>query len=104
MLPVSPGTMRQTQVEMVLGGYTVPPGTKVVTMSQVAANSEENFSCPETFLPERWIRGHPLQHKGHAFANLPFGHGPRACIGQRFAKLELNLVLAKMVQKFKLEY
>eukprot|EP00092_Neocalanus_flemingeri_P009084 GFUD01009779.1.p1 GENE.GFUD01009779.1~~GFUD01009779.1.p1 ORF type:complete len:270 (-),score=71.07 GFUD01009779.1:246-1055(-) len=104
MMPVAQGIARQTQVEMVLGGYQIPVGTKVIRFGQVAANSEDNFTSPDKFLPERWIRGHADHHTADLFSNLPFGHGPRACIGQRFAKLELYLIMAKMIQRFKLEY
>ena len=104
---------------MVLGRYEIPFGTKVLIWNQISFNSEENFDNPEMFLPERWLRGHPQCHSSHPFSNLPFGHGPRFlvsfpffitkyffrfCIGQRFAKLELYMILAKMIQRFKLEY
>jgi len=77
MLPVTFGLFRQTQVDMALGGYQVPVGTKVLIQNQVTANSPENFSNPEAFMPERWIRGHPDQTTSDAFSNIPFGHGPR---------------------------
>merc|ERR1711936_6809 len=104
MLPVAFGSARKTQEDMVLGGYEVPAGTSVLRWGHISSNSKENFTNPELFLPERWIRGHPHHHNADPYSNLPFGHGPRACVGQRFAKLELYLVLAKMIQRFRLEY
>jgi len=66
--------------------------------------SEEQFSNPQSFEPERWLRHHPGHNSADPFANLPFGHGPRSCVGQRFAKLELYLMAAKVVQRFKMEH
>jgi hypothetical protein len=63
------------QVEMVLGGFQVPSGTKVLVHS--SNNSEGSFTTPEVFLPERWIRGHADHHEADAFSNIPFSHGPR---------------------------
>merc|ERR1712173_536843 len=94
--------IRQTQVSMVLGGFEVPSGSKVLLHS--SNNCEESFVKPGLFLPERWIRGHPEMHTASAFANIPFSHGPRSCIGQRFARLELYVLLAKVVQRCKIEY
>jgi len=104
LLPVASGSARQTQVEMTLGGYDVPIGTKVIRWGMLATNCPSNFASPDLFLPERWIRGDCQYKKTSPYAFLPFGHGPRSCIGQRFAKLELYMVLAKVVQKFRLEY
>ena len=47
-------------------------------------------------LREKCARAHPLSHRAHAFANLPFGHGARACVGQRFARLELYTLMVKI--------
>ena len=62
---------------MTLGGYEIPIGTKVIRWGMISSNSSENFSNPEMFLPERWLRENSLYKKTSPFANLPFGHGPR---------------------------
>ena len=64
----------------------------------------DNFSEPLQFRPERWLRGCPQHHKAHPFAYLPFAHGPRKCIGMRFAELEMNIVAIKLLQSYRLEY
>merc|ERR1711915_326922 len=102
LLPVTSGVTRETQVEMVLGGYQIPSGTKVLIHS--SSNCEERFPNSDKFVPERWLRGHSDQHTAHPFSHIPFGHGPRACIGQRFAKLELYVLMVKMIQRFHLEH
>ena len=62
------------------------------------------FPEPERYLPERWLRGNPLQHQAHPFASIIFSHGPRSCIGRRFAELECYILAIKLLQKYKLEY
>lgn len=104
MLPVVIGTGRTTQVEMTLGGYQIPVGTTILRAGQVTSNQGIHFPDPDKFIPERWLRGCPERHQASSFANLPFGHGPRSCVGQRFAQLELQVLAATMVQRFKMEY
>ena len=61
-----------------------------------------NFTDPDSFHPERWLRGdgqtmRPGKGQAvHTFAALPFGHGPRMCIGKRVAELEMHLLLARV--------
>ena len=62
------------------------------------------FSDPLQFKPERWLRGCPQHHKAHPFAYISFGHGPRKCIGMRFAELEMLIITIKILQFYKLEY
>jgi len=103
LLPAVFGMIKYTTQDMVLSGYQVPAGTLVFRSSSTSVDSA-NFSDPEKFLPERWLRESPCRHTAHAFANIPFGHGVRSCIGQRFAKLELYMLMVKVVQKFHMEF
>lgn len=61
---------------------------------------------PEKFLPERWLKqaasGDSLHI--HPFASLPYGHGPRMCLGRRFADLEMQILLAKVTTILVIQY
>jgi cytochrome P450 family 12 len=72
---------------------------------------DEHFPEPKKFIPERWLREDNTAEfsaiknkKVHPFVYLPFGHGPRQCIGMLFAKLEVETLVARVckscVQKF----
>jgi len=98
------GLNRRTQVDMVLSGYLIPKGTWVVHLFNNNHMDPTQFPEPDQFLPERWLRDCPVHQKAHPFANLPFAHGPRMCIGRRFAELEMMILTVKMLQKFRLEY
>lgn len=63
--------------------------TLVVTSHGISGMSEEQFPDPHKFIPERWIKGHPLESSHHPYAILPFGFGKRMCIGRRLAELEM---------------
>ena len=52
---------------------------------------------PDAFNPSRFLGGTPPAHK---FAYMPFGAGPRICVGAQFALAEAGLVLAMLVQRF----
>lgn len=104
LLPVVSFSMRRTQVDLVLGGYSLPAGTKVSRWGILSARDPEQYTDPATFRPERWLRGSDHHHHAHSHAGLPFGHGPRACVGQRFAVLELQVAVATLLRDFRLEY
>jgi len=102
--PAIMGFNRRTQVDMVLAGYQIPKGEVIGYMTCVNMNDSEHFENPEKFIPERWLRGCPEQHSAHPFVAIPFSHGPRMCIGRRFAELECFILVIKLLQKFSLEY
>jgi len=103
MIPIAHTTARQTKVDLVLGGYQVPKDTLVIRHNAVISNEESFYKQADKFIPERWLRGCPAHEKVDAYTNLPFGHGPRSCVGQRFARLELYMLAFKIVQKYKIE-
>lgn len=72
----------------------------------VTGNMEEYVSDAATFRPERWLKEHQGGTPGklHPFASLPYGYGARMCLGRRFADLEMQILLAKLLRNYKLEY
>ena len=83
-----------------IGGYYVAPNT-VIAISIYTLHrhpmfweNPENFD-PDRFLPERSSRR-------HKFAYLPFGAGPRQCIGNGFAQMEASLIITCIAQRFEL--
>lgn len=85
-----------------LGGYSFPTGTTIFIIPWVLHRDPRYFEEPETFRPERWMGD--LERKLPRFAYMPFGGGPRICIGQRFAMMEAVLALTTMVQRFSMEW
>lgn len=77
-----------------IGGYHVPRDTTVLMSPYLLHRDPRFFSEPLRFLPERWDASAPAPPR---YAYLPFGGGPRACLGMRFALLELRLVLATVL-------
>jgi len=102
--PATFGSSRRAYKDLVIQGYRIPKGTTVIRCGSSSSNDPASFANPEQFVPERWLRGCPERHNANSFANIPFGHGARACIGQRFAKLELYMMMVKIVQRFRMEY
>ncbi|XP_045479873.1 probable cytochrome P450 301a1, mitochondrial [Harmonia axyridis] len=98
------GNGRTLQEDTVIQGYHVPKGIQVVFPTLVTGNMPEFVSEPSEFIPERWMKDSGLDYKLHPYASLPYGHGARMCLGRRFADLEIQVLLAKLVRSFKLEY
>ena len=102
--PLVFGISRISQVDMPLEGFMVPKGTKINYCMMNRCKDPEPFPEPHKFLPERWLRDHPLEHNAHPFATLHFSFGPRMCLGRRFAELEFYILIIKILKRFKLEY
>ncbi|KAJ8912880.1 hypothetical protein NQ315_011203 [Exocentrus adspersus] len=98
------GNGRTLQEDMVLLGYRVPKGVQVVFPTLVTGSMEEYVSEPDKFIPERWMKSESEKYNLHSFASLPYGYGARMCLGRRFADLEMQVLLAKLIRSYKLEY
>jgi cytochrome P450 len=83
-----------------VAGQTVPEGSLVVIAPWILHRHKKRWSHPERFDPTRFVPGAPPVDR---FAYLPFGIGPRVCIGAQFALIEATLVLAKLARAFRLE-
>lgn len=81
-------------------GHLIPEGTLVV-ISQHSLQRDRRFWGPdaEIFRPSRFSQGCPATER-HSY--VPFGAGPRMCIGSQFATLEAQVVLSRLAARFKL--
>jgi cytochrome P450 len=81
-----------------IGGYRVPRKTNILISSFVTHRHPAFWEAPERFDPERFS---PERSEGRPnFAYLPFGGGPRICIGNGFAMTEAQLVVATVAQRY----
>ncbi|XP_049960933.1 probable cytochrome P450 301a1, mitochondrial [Schistocerca serialis cubense] len=106
--PISIINMRRVLVDdLVLSNFRVPRGVDVVASHFVITNSEEHFPQASQFVPERWVKdaaGNCPARQVHPFAYLPFGFGPRMCVGKRFAEYEIHALLARIIRRFHVDY
>ncbi|GJM34939.1 MAG: cytochrome P450 [Saprospiraceae bacterium] len=79
-------------------GIPIPKGTVVVPYIYGLHHSSQLWDQPATFRPERFAPEANKQH--HSFRYLPFGAGPRMCIGNNFAIMEMQLILSSMLQRY----
>jgi cytochrome P450 len=100
LYPPAYGLGRQTVKPTEIAGHQIPVGVIVVVPTWVVQRDARWFPEPEAFRPERWADGASRQLP--RFAYLPFGGGPRQCIGNAFAMMEAVLLLATTAQRFRL--
>jgi len=82
-------------------GVKIPKGTTIAVIPWLVHRHRTLWDEPERFDPERFS---PERSQGrHRFAYLPFGGGPRVCIGMALAMTEAQLLLATLAQRFRLE-
>jgi cytochrome P450 len=84
-----------------IGGYAVPAGTTIAICPYVLHRNPAYWESPSSFDPDRFL---PERSNARSrFAYLPFGDGPRICIGKGFAMMEAKIVLAMIANAFDVE-
>lgn len=85
--------------EYQLGPYTIPAGRSMVFICPFLLHRDERyFPAPEEYRPERWTP--EFEANLPRFSYVPFGGGPRVCIGATFAWMEGTLALATLLRRF----
>ncbi|XP_022106692.1 cytochrome P450 3A24-like [Acanthaster planci] len=92
---------RICQEDCVIKGIPIPKGVMMEIPIWVVHHDPETWPDPYTFDPERFAP--EKRSKIHNVAWLPFGEGPRKCIGYRFAIMQTTFVLVRLLQKYRFE-
>jgi cytochrome P450 len=100
LYPPAFGLGREAVADCEIGGYHVPARSQVFMFQWATQRDPRFFYEPDEFRPERWNEGDQTLPK---YAYFPFGGGPRACIGNYFAMIEIVLLLASIGQRFRLK-
>lgn len=90
---------RQARTDHTLGSRRLPAGSLVVMSPYLMHRDRRYFDDPVAFLPDRWL---PEPSGRSRPGYLPFGAGPRACIGESFAMMEGVLLLATLGREWRL--
>lgn len=90
---------RKALADTEIGGTKIRRGTVVLISPWVIHRRPESFQDPAEFRPDRWLD--PVLRRSNAY--LPFGGGPRVCIGNGFAWMEMTLVMATMLAQVSCE-
>ncbi|KAL7859023.1 hypothetical protein SRHO_G00141700 [Serrasalmus rhombeus] len=96
------GLIHQTTETALLQGYHLPKGSTIMVNIKAIMTDEQHWKYPDTFNPENF-----LDEKGQFCRNdafLPFSLGPRVCLGESLAKLELFIFFTSLLQRLKFSW
>lgn len=92
---------RHVEADDELGGYAIPAGSTVMISPYLTQRHPELWPEPHRFNPERFLSGGVTPQRARASA-MYFGFGPRTCVGNHLAMLEVTAALACLAQRFEL--
>ena len=100
LYPPAPSVAREPVEDIHCGGYRIRKGSLILVHTYAMQRDPRFFPDPERFDPDRFAAG--WEERIPRFAYLPFGAGPRVCIGNSFAMMEARLILAVIAAQWKL--
>jgi cytochrome P450 len=101
MIPPVPSTPRRALRAFEFGGYRIPAGTPVGINAQYVHHMEEHWPDPARFDPLRFT---PDQVKArHKYAWVPFGGGAHMCLGLHFAYMQVKILMAQVLTRYRIE-
>jgi cytochrome P450 len=81
-----------------VGDIEIPRGSTVIVYVYGAHHAPRYWESPESFDPERFVKGTEKQRT--PFTYLPFGGGPRVCIGNQYAMLQILMILSDLLRRY----
>ncbi|CAG7726578.1 unnamed protein product, partial [Allacma fusca] len=102
LFPIVAGFTRRTTTDLALDDeVTIPPGTDVAVAPLMVHRNEILYPEPEKYDPDRFLPENTRNR--HPLAYIPFSAGQRNCIGQKFAMMEMKVILSNLFRHFKVE-
>uniref|UniRef100_A0A8C2BAX3 Thromboxane-A synthase n=1 Tax=Cyprinus carpio TaxID=7962 RepID=A0A8C2BAX3_CYPCA len=89
---------RDVDQDTVVNGQLLPKGSSLEIAAGFLHYDPEYWTEPEKFIPERFTP--EAKASRHPFVYLPFGAGPRSCVGMRLAQLEIKMALLHIFRRF----
>ncbi len=99
LYPPAPIISRAVMREFTIGAHTIPAGTIIYVPIYAVHRHADLWEDPQLFEPDRFEP--ETARNRHRYAFMPFGAGPRVCIGNAFAMMEAVAILAVLLQKFR---
>nr|XP_039258472.1 cytochrome P450 2J3-like [Styela clava] len=94
------GVFHKTNEDAILHGYTIPKNTTICPNLWAVHHDSQHFENPEEFRPERFLdRDGKFIQSNYV---IPFSVGPRRCIGEQLARMQIFLLIAGIVQKLRI--
>lgn len=101
LYPVLPLIVRSLKEDVEIGEYVVPSGSDILVPVYELHRHSDIYPDPEQFDPERFSPENCASR--HAYSYIPFSSGIRNCSGQKFAMLQMKIILSHVIRRFQLE-
>ncbi|XP_060077359.1 cytochrome P450 3A12-like [Ylistrum balloti] len=98
LYPCAPGTARMCTKDCTINGVEFKEGMMIRVMAYTLYEDEEYFPQPQKFMPERFSSA--ARKERHPYTFIPFGQGPRICVGMKYGIILVKLALVKILQKY----
>ncbi|KAL1462701.1 hypothetical protein WDU94_014515 [Cyamophila willieti] len=106
LYPAAPTVFRQVDEEVPLGKHILPAGTSIAVVISGIHRNPLYWRSPSQFIPDRFSSDEtmsgPFIRQRHTYAYIPFSAGPRNCVGQKYAMLQMKTVISTILRRFHL--